>query len=377
MNFEYNEDQRVFKDSVSKFLQGNYSFDSRQATVANDQPFNKEVWTQCAELGWLYLPFSEAQGGIGGTAVDTMLLFEELGHNLVIEPFLETLILFGGILRRVENPSAEEQLDPIMNGKLQGAVAHFESQSRGVHQRIKSKAEPCDHGYLLNGHKAVVYNAPAADFIVVSARLPAEAEIGLFLVPTKSEGLTLVTYPTVDGRSAAEVMLTNVVVSNAHLLVEGDAANVILESVYNEALLALTAEMVGSMEALLTATVEYTKERKQFGTRLSKFQVLQHHMSDMYMAGEVARSLMYAAAIKLREGDADASAFIAAAKAKADKSAKLVAHSAIQLHGGIATTEELKVGHYLKRITIATQLFGSTQYHVKRYSQLMSSLDGE
>ncbi|MGV6808149.1 MAG: acyl-CoA dehydrogenase family protein [bacterium] len=369
MNFEYNEDQRVFKDSISKYLLDNYEFEERQKVVASEEPFSAEVWGQTAELGWLYMPFSEEQGGLSGTPIDTMLMFEEFGRYLVIEPYLETLVLTGGVLRRVDNALAAEKIESLMMGGLQGAVAHFEAQSRGAHENIATSAQASGDGFVIQGQKPAVYNAPVADILVVSAKMP-DGGMGLFLVEKDTAGLSVNAYPTVDGHVAAEVTLDNVQVSSAQLLASGDEAMKVLQDVYDEALLALTAEMVGAMDVLLKATVDYTKERKQFGTTLSKFQVLQHHMADMFMAGELARSLMYAAAIKLRDGSDDASAFIAAAKAKADKSARQVAYSAIQLHGGIATTEELNVGHYLKRITVASQIFGTTKYHLKRYSQL-------
>ena len=370
MNFEYSEDQQAFKDSVIKYLQDQYDFEKRQFIVKNDEAFDQNVWAQTSELGWLYMPFSEEQGGFGGSAVDTILFFEQFGKHLVVEPFLETLVLTGGVLRRMENSLSEQYLSRLMVGELQGAVAHFEAQSRGDLTRISTSAVEQGEGYVLNGKKAVVYNAPEAQLLIVSALLPDDRGIGLFLVEADVEGLVLQSYPTVDGRVAADIGLQGVMLPSVTLLAEGDHAASILEDTYNEALLALTAEMVGAMDVLLQTTVDYTKERKQFDTPISKFQVLQHHMADMFMAAELARSLMYAAAIKVRDADADASAFVAAAKAKADKCAKQVAHSAVQLHGGIATTEGLNVGHYLKRITVVANLFGSTQYHLQRYQQL-------
>lgn len=370
MNFEYSEDQLVFKDSVTKYLQDQYDFEKRQATVTSDKGFDQTVWAQTAELGWLYMPFSELYGGFGGSAVDTILFFEEFGKHLVVEPYLETLVLAGGVLGRAEHSLSEEYIPRLMAGELQAAVAHFEAHSRGDLSRISSSTVKRGDNYVLNGKKAVAYNAPEAQILIVSALLPDNRGVGLFLVESNTTGLELQSYPTVDGRVAADITLQDLEVAPINLLAEGDKAMSILEATYNEALLGLTAEMVGAMDVLLQATVDYTKERKQFGTAISKFQVLQHHMADMFMAGELARSLMYVAAIKVRDGAADASAFVAAAKAKADKCAKQVAHSAVQLHGGIATTEDLNVGHYLKRITVAANMFGSTQYHLQRYQKL-------
>ncbi len=374
MNFDYNEDQLILKSSIAKYLNDHYTFEKRQSIVKADTNFGSEVWTQCANLGWMCLPFTEQQGGFGGTPVDTILLFEELGRHLVVEPFLETLVLSGGVLRRTHNPNNNGYIEELISGKWQGALAHFEPQSRGQIQNISSRAYPCGKDFILTGNKSVVYNAPAADILIISAQINIDNkdEIALFVVPSETENLQLNPYQTVDGRKAAEVNFDNMKLPAESLLLQGHNAQRVLEDTYDEALLALTAELVGAMDVLLSTTVEYTKERKQFGSPISKFQVLQHHMTDMYMSTELARSLMYAAAIKLRDGADDARAFVAAAKAKADKCAKQVAHNAIQLHGGIATTDELNIGHYLKRITVVANMFGNTSFHLQRYKTLTS-----
>ena len=373
MNFEYNEDQLVVKESVSKYLQDNYGFESRQKMVNSDKPFSSETWSECADLGWLHMHFSEEQGGIGGTPIDTMLLFEELGRFLVIEPFLETMVLVGGILKRLPSEFSANKIKALMGGQLQGALAHFEAASRGELSNIDATALSLQDGYCINGRKSVVYNAQEADLLLVTAKLVASGDIGIFALSKEDvSNLKLRAYPTVDGRSAADIDFVDIHVNESQLISYGDAAIEILQKVFDEAHLALTAEMVGAMDELLKATVEYTKERKQFGTTLSSFQVLQHSMADMFMAKELARSLMYAAAIKLRDGSADSRRFLAAAKVKTDMSAKQVAHAAIQLHGGIATTDDLNVGHYLKRITVASQIFGNTDFHLKHYADSAS-----
>jgi len=378
MNFEYNQDQQAFKDSVSKFLRDQYDFESRQAIVKSEAAFSKEVWQSSAELGWLSLPFSEEQGGFGGSAVDTILLFEELGKNLLVEPFLETLVLAGGVLRRSATPLANSYIEPLIAGELQGALAHFEARSRGKLTAIDAQAQITAAGFEISGQKSVVYNAPSADILVVSAIVASDAqqagELLLFVIEKDAAGLSLQSYPTVDGREAAEVSLNKVQVSAGQLLARGEQALSILEATLDEALLAQTAEMVGAMDVLLQTTVEYSKERKQFGVSLSKFQVLQHRMTEMLMAGELSRSLMYAAAIKLRDGTDDARLFVAAAKVKADKCAKLSSQAAVQLHGGIGTTDELKVGHYMKRIEVIRQLFGGADFHIARFKELQQSL---
>ena len=369
MDFNYSDDQLVFRDSVSKFLNGNYDFETRQAIVAADSPFDGDTWSACADLGWLYLPFSEEQGGLGGSAVDMMLLFEELGRHLVVEPFLETLVLFGGILRRVDTASAVELIEPLMTGTLHGALAHGEALAGNPLGNIRATAVRDGDNFLISGHKRVVYNAPAADWLIVSALLE-NGDTALFLVSRDTPGLTVQAYATVDGRSAGEVLLDNARAGARQLLAQGPAADRVLAAVLDDAALVLTAEAVGAMEVLREATVDYSRERRQFGTRISTFQVLQHMMVDMFMATELTRSLMYAAAIKLRDAAQEAPALVAAAKAKADRSGRAVAHSAIQIHGGIATTDELRVGHYLKRMTVTANLLGNTRYQVRRFAAL-------
>lgn len=372
MNFEYNADQQAFKDSVSKFLQQEYEFDARQKVVSSAEAYNESLWKTCAELGWLSLPFSEDVGGFGGSAVDTILLFEELGKSLVIEPFMESLVLFGGVLNRTNHARKNEYIERLMVGELQGAMAHFEAHSRGKHSSILATAEFDTENYKVNGSKALVCNAENAEFFIVSARVEnsGKQELAVFLVPASSPGISLDSYTTVDGRRAAEVSLNNVSVVKENLLATGKKALTILEQTFDEALLAQVAEMIGAMDTLVFTTVEYAKERKQFGLPLSKFQVLQHKMVEMFMAAELARSLMYAAAIKLRDGSDDARTYVAAAKVKADKCAKIAAHHAVQVHGGIGTTDELKVGHYLKHIEVLTKQFGNTSTHLKRFKAM-------
>ncbi len=375
MNFEYDTDQQAFKDSVSKFLQQEYDFETRQKVVNSPAAYNESLWKTCAELGWLSLPFSEDVGGFGGSAVDTILLFEELGKSLVIEPFMESLVLFGGVLNRTEHARKSEFIERLMIGELQGAMAHFEAHSRGKHSSILATAELDADSYKVNGSKALVYNTENAEFYIVSARVEnaGKQELALLLVPAEAEGISLNGYTTVDGRQAAEVSLSNVSVTKENLLATGKKALTILEQTFDEALLAQVAEMIGAMDTLVFTTVEYAKERKQFGLPLSKFQVLQHKMVEMFMAAELARSLMYAAAIKLRDGSDDARGYVAAAKVKADKCAKIAAHHAVQVHGGIGTTDELKVGHYLKHIEVLTKQFGNTSSHLQRFKTLQGS----
>lgn len=375
MNFTYSAEQLAFQESVIRFLQQEYSFEKRQQYQKSDAPYNEVIWKTCAELGWLSLLFNEQVGGFGGSAVDSILLFEQLGKHLVTEPFFETLVQVGGVLQASEHSQRLVSLEALMAGKIQGAFAHTEPYQPDFNTDLKTTAQKVDNGYTLQGIKSVVLYAVTADFYLVSSGL--NGEKALFMVPASCENLHLRDYPTVDGRQAAELRLDNVLVPTDYLLAVGSKAESILQSVLDHTLLAQTAEMVGAMQVLLETTVAYTKERKQFGVPLSHFQVLQHRMVEMLMATELSRSLMYAAAIKLRDGSADARYYVAAAKVKADKCARLVAQSSVQLHGGIGTTDDLKVGHYLKHIEVLTKLFGSTQTHINRYQKLRMELTAD
>ncbi len=368
MNFEYSEDQLAFRESVIKFLQQEYSFDKRQKILESDAAYSDRIWESCAELGWLSMPFDEEVGGFGGTAVDSILLFEELGKHLVTEPFLETMLQVGGILQACQHPLRLTYIEKLMAGELQGAFAHIEPYHAHFDKGLGTRAMALDGGYQLRGKKAVVYNATAADIFVVSAEL--QGDKALFLVPAGHKGIGIRGYSTVDGRQAADLDLDAVWVAQQALLATGSEAESILNAILDNTLLAQVAEMVGAMQVLLDTTVDYTRERKQFGVPLSYFQVLQHKMVEMFMATELVRSLVYAAAIKLRDGTDDARSYVAAAKVKADKGARLVAQFAVQLHGGIGTTDELKVGHYLKHIEVLIQQFGTTQSHISRYQAL-------
>lgn len=366
MNFEFSEEQRAFRDSARRYLSESYDFETRQKIIRSEDPFSAQVWDTCAELGWFYLPFPEHQGGLGGSILDSVLLFEELGRQLVVEPFLETLVLTGGLLSRCESESSNQLLGELMSGKLQGAFAHTEAISLGSAPALSTRAEKKGSQYKLNGRKIVVHNVGAADVIIVSAKLDRD-ELALFLLRADDAGLSLQNYPTIDGRTAGDISFKNLEVDEDRLLFRGEMAETVLKQIQADAMLAMSADMVGSMNTLLERTVNYTKERRQFNSRLVDFQVLRHRMVDMFVATELATSLLYAAATKVRDGAPDAFQIAAAAKAKTDKSAKMVAHAAIQLHGGIATTNELPIGHHLKRITVHEQRFGNTRTQLSRF----------
>lgn len=376
MDFSFSEEQTLLKDSVEKFVQNDYGFDGRQKVVRTTQGFSSTHWSTFAELGWLSVPFPENVGGFGGKAVDMMLLMEQLGRGLVVEPYVATVVLAGGAIR-VGGSAAQQAayLPGIIDGSKQAALAYAEPQGRFNLADLVTTARGDANGYVLNGHKAVVLNGPAADFLVVSARTSGGQRdrdgVSLFIVDAKAAGVSRRDYPTVDAFRASEVTLKDVRVGKDALLGAEGKGYPILEQVIDEGILAVGSEAVGCMEVLYKNTVEYTKTREQFGQPIGKFQVLQHRMVDMFMEHEQSKSLMYMAAMKMDEGYGDAAKkAISAFKVQVGNSGRFVGQNAVQLHGGMGMTDELNIGHYFKRLTVIDTLFGNIDFHLKRFGAL-------
>jgi len=341
--------------------------------MAGEEGFSRENWKQFAELGWLAVPFAEEDGGIGGGAIELMIVMEQLGRGLVVEPYLATVILAGGALKYAGNEAQKgAYLGAIIEGSKMGALAFAEPQSRFNLADVATTAAADGDGYVLSGHKAVVLGGPSADFFVVSARTsggPRDADgITLFLVDGDAAGLSRRDYPTVDGLRASEVTLDGVKVGADAVLGTIGGGHAVLEQVIDEATLAVGAEAVGGMEVCYKDTVEYSKQRVQFGQPIGKFQVLQHRMVDMFMEYEQAKSMMYLAAMRLDEGyGAVAKKAVSGFKVQVGKSGRFVGQQAVQLHGGMGMTEELNIGHYFKRLTMIDTTFGNVDFHLKRY----------
>ena len=374
MDFSYTEEQQMLKDSISRFVQNDYDFFARADIVASEPGYSKEHWQLFAELGWLMTPFTEEEGGLGGSAVDLMVVMEELGKGIVIEPFLTTAVIGGGLIAEAGSPAQKEELlGELMAGNLQLAFAQNESGSRYNLASVETRAEKNGDVYIINGQKAVVLNAPVADKFIVSVRTSGdrleEEGISLLLVDANTAGIRLNSYKTVDGGRAAEVFFENVAVPAASLLGEEGKALPAMTAVQNRAILAACAEAVGNMEVTYKKTVEYAQTRKQFGVNIGRFQALQHRMVDMFMEHETARSILLMAAMKLDAGE-DVKKAIAAAKSRISRAARKVGQEAVQIHGGIGVTEELDVGHYFKRLTTLELMFGNCSFHTRRFAEL-------
>lgn len=371
MDLSFSDEQNMLRDSADRFVLENCGAENLRTTRDTEDGFSRDYWNQFAELGWLALPFSEEQGGLGGTPVDTMVLMESFGKGLVLEPFFATVILAGGVLRQLgECPLIE----PLVEGGLLMSVAYAEPQSRYDLFDVATTAEKSGDVYTLNGHKAVVIHGEAADKLIVSARTSGdtrdEVGISLFLIDGDAEGVERRGYPTVDGSRAAEVILNNVQVGADALIGEEGNGLAILEKAVDEAIAALCAEAVGAMKVLVDTTVEYCKTREQFGQPISQFQVLRHRMADMMMEYEQAKSLALVAALKVHSDDpVEARKAVSGAKVQIGKSGKFVGQQAVQLHGGMGMTDELSVGHYFKRLTMIDVLLGNMDHHLKRFAK--------
>ena len=376
MDFSFSEEQTLLKESIERFIQNDYGFNERQATVKSEADFNASHWQTFAELGWLAVPFAEEDGGFGGGPVESIAMWEQFGKGLVIEPLLATVVLAGGALR-LAGTKAQKQaaLTGIISGESQAALAFAEPQGRYNLADLTTGAVRHNGGWRLNGYKAVALNGPSADWLVVSARTAGAqrdaAGVSLFLVPANATGVSRRDYPTVDGFTASEVTFEDVDLDADALLGEEGGGLAVLEQVIDEGILAVGAEAVGCMEVLYKDTVEYCKTRKQFGQPIGKFQVLQHRMVDMFMEYEQAKSLMYMAAMRMAEGyGAEAQKAVSAFKVQVGKSGRFVGQNAVQLHGGMGMTDELNIGHYFKRLTMIDALFGNVDYHLKRFGSL-------
>ena len=375
MDFTFNEEQSLIQDQVDQFIQKEYDWETRQSLSNSDLGFGQDNWQKFAELGWLGISVSEDSGGFGGSAIESMLIMEAFGKGLVVEPFLETMIMSGGIID--DHGSVEQKsalLEPAIAGDMQLALAYAEPQSRFNLSDVVTEAMAEGNNFILNGYKSVVMNGPSANKIIVSARTSGsqldENGITLFVIDSDTSGLNKTNYKTVDGRRASDLTIENLSVSQDDIIGELDAGFKILDSAIDKAILAISAEAVGAMEVLYKATVEYAKTREQFGTAIGKFQVLQHRMVDMFMEYEQCKSLLYMATMKHEEGAVDSKKAISGLKYQVGKAGKFIGQQAVQLHGGMGVTDELNVGHYFKRLTTVGTIFGNTDYHLKKYTSL-------
>jgi len=372
MDFDLSEEQRLLKESVDGLLTDSYDFEARKKYQKEKGGWSKAVWSKLAEQGLLGLPFAEADGGFGAGAVETMIVMEALGRALVLEPYLATVVIGGGFLRHGGSDAQKAAHIPgIIDGSKTFAFAQLEKNSRYDLADVTTSAKKKGSGWVIDGEKFVVINGENADTLIVTARTRGDRRdrsgIGVFLVPANAKGVVRKGYPTQDGLHAADITLTGVEVGADAVIGDGENALPLIERVVDEARMAMCAEAVGAMDESLKTTVEYIKTRKQFGVAIGSFQALQHRASDMFVALEQARSMsMFATMAADFDDPKERARAVAAAKVQIGKSGKFVGQQSIQLHGGIGMTQEAKIGHYFKRLTMIENTFGDTDYHLRR-----------
>jgi len=375
MDFDLSEEQRLLKESVDGLLTDSYDFEQRKKYMKEKGGWSKAVWSKLAEQGLLGLPFAEEDGGFGGGGVETMIVMEALGRALVLEPYLATVVIGGGFLRH--GASAEQRaahVPGIVDGSKTFAFAQLEKNSRYDLHDVATSAKKKGAGWVIDGEKFVVLNGENADTLIVTARTRSERRdrsgVGVFLVPSNAKGVTRKSYPTQDGLHAADISFTGVEVGADAAIGDPENALALIERVVDDARVALCAEAVGLMDESLKTTVEYIKTRKQFGVAIGTFQSLQHRASDMFVALEQARSMSMFATMAIDFDDPKERAkAVAAAKVQIGKSGKFVGQQSIQLHGGIGMTQEAKIGHYFKRLTMIENTFGDTDYQLRRVTE--------
>jgi pimeloyl-CoA dehydrogenase small subunit len=370
MDFDYTPEQQMLKQSVERLIADRYDFEQRKQYLKEPSGYSKAMWSKYAEMGLLGLPFEERHGGSGGGAIETMIVMEAFGRGLILEPYLATVVLGGGLVRLAGDEAQRSAILPkIADGSLLLAFAHSEPQSRYDLTDVSCAARRDADGWILDGAKSFVAHGDRADKLIVSARIGSDRRsregIALFLVDAKAEGVSRRGYPTQDGLRAAEIRLSGVKVPSSDTLGDPGKAAAVIERVVDGALAAMAAEGVGAMSAAHEITVDYLKTRKQFGVAIGSFQALQHRAVDLLVNLEQARSMALFATMMVDEPDPiERSKAISAATVQIRRSGKFIGQQAIQLHGGIGMTLEYKIGHYFKRFTAMEATFGDTDHHL-------------
>ena len=376
MKFDYSEEQQLVADSVRCFVAQDYGFEARRRIVASPEGWSRDVWAKLAEIGLLGLPFPAELGGFGGRAVDMMSVMEAMGDALVVEPYLSTVALAGRLIARAGDEAQRAATIPaIVEGRQVLAFAHTEEGARYDLAHVATRAKRSASGYVIDGVKRVVLHAPCADRLVVSARTSggdADGDgISLFLVDAKAPGVSLAPYRTLDELRAADVTLAKVAVTADALLGPEGAALAVIEEAADYATALLCAEAVGALKFACDTTLEYLKTRRQFGVPIGAFQALQHRMVDMVVSYEQARSMASLACARVdTESDArERKRVVSAAKIKIADACRHVSQESVQLHGGMGMSEELKVSHTFRRLTMIARQLGDADHHLERFAR--------
>jgi len=376
MNFDYNEEQQLLAASVKRFIDKDYTFEARKKIVASSEGYSNPIWSTFAEIGLLGLPFPPDVGGFGGGAVDLMSVMEAIGEALVVEPYLSTVGLGAQFVARAGTNGQQQALLPLVGaGKLKMAFAQTETGARYERAHVATRATSTSAGYTLSGEKRIVVHAPCADRLIVSARTSGDDTdpdgISVFVVDARAPGISMYAYRTIDELRAADVALKDVHVPADALIGREGQALALIEAVVDYATALLCAEAVGAIKYANDATLEYLKTRKQFGAPIGSFQALQHRMVDMVISGEQAKSMAGLACAKVDSATdpIERKRVVSAAKIKIADACRHVAQEAIQLHGGMGMSDELKISHTFRRLTMIAQQFGDADHHLERFAK--------
>jgi alkylation response protein AidB-like acyl-CoA dehydrogenase len=363
MNLDYNDEQNMLREQIQKFCESEYDFYKREEIVKSSNDFDENVWNLFAEQGWLSMPFSEQSGGLGFGPIELSILFEEFGKALVIEPYLSTVVLSGTLLDKSTFSEKNDLIEKICTGSIHISLAYAEVDNG---YDYLNPSTTLDSKFVLNGTKTLVLNGSNAEKIIVTCTN--DDTLNIVVLDANTSGVSINSFSTVDGQSCSEISFENVKLNKSNIIATGnDAANLLKETI-NLATLCICAEAVGCMESCYHKTLEYTKGREQFGQPISGFQVLQHRMVDMFIESELAKSLLIKAMLEVNNRSDEMYKHVSALKSYVGKSGKLSAKEAVQLHGGMGVSEEMMIGHYLKKMISIDALFGNADYHLKTFS---------
>ena len=363
MNLDYNDEQNMLREQIQKFCESEYDFYKREEIVKSSKDFDPNVWNLFAEQGWLSMPFSEQSGGLGFGPIELSILFEEFGKALVIEPYLSTVVLSGTLLDKSTFSEKNDLIEKICTGSIHISLAYAEVDNG---YDYLNPSTTLDSKFVLNGTKTLVLNGSNAEKIIVTCTN--DDTLNIVVLDANTPGVSINSFSTVDGQSCSEISFENVKLDKSNIIAAGNDAENLLKETINLATLCICAEAVGCMESCYHKTLEYTKGREQFGQPISGFQVLQHRMVDMFIESELAKSLLIKAMLEVNNRSDEMYKHVSALKSYVGKSGKLSAKEAVQLHGGMGVSEEMMIGHYLKKMISIDALFGNADYHLKTFS---------
>ena len=363
MNLDYNDEQNMLREQIQKFCESEYDFYKREEIVKSSNDFDENVWNLFAEQGWLSMPFSEQSGGLGFGPIELSILFEEFGKALVIEPYLSTVVLSGTLLDKSTFSEKNDLIEKICTGSIHISLAYAEVDNG---YDYLNPSTTLDSKFVLNGTKTLVLNGSNAEKIIVTCTI--DDTLNIVVLDANTPGVSINSFSTVDGQSCSEISFENVKLDKSNIIAAGNDAENLLKETINLATLCICAEAVGCMESCYHKTLEYTKGREQFGQPISGFQVLQHRMVDMFIESELAKSLLIKAMLEVNNRSDEMYKHVSALKSYVGKSGKLSAKEAVQLHGGMGVSEEMMIGHYLKKMISIDALFGNADYHLKTFS---------